>query len=199
MEVKDKSDIEDKWYMELLNKMLLIYALQNQLRSWDEKFFFSSRVADDEKTQRFKLKPLRKETDTSRLKINISNTGKLVEYKHNAVSLSFINTPDQWFLQIEPDFHFSYPFDKTKTKRDAGRRLTSEKANTFNGEYLYLLHFWKQFLSNNSSAITFKADSLPDAQTAVIKAKAESFESNFLLFNDYFGKEVQDDEVGETA
>jgi hypothetical protein len=196
LEIKDKSEIEENWYMELLNRMLFIFALQNQMRPRDEKFYFSHKVLDDEKTQRFPFKPLRREKETSRLKIYINKVGKVVEYKHMAVKLSFIKLTNEWYLQIEPDFHFSYPFDPTKTKRDAGIRLISEKATTYNEQYLYLLHAWRQFLSNSTPTITFKADSLPDSQTANISALSETFTSNFLLFNDYFGKEVHD-ESGE--
>jgi hypothetical protein len=155
-------------------------------------------VLDNENTQRFPIKPLRREKETSRLKIYINKVGKLVEYKHMAVKLSFIKLTNQWYLQIEPDFHFSFPFDATKTKRDAGIRLIKEKANLYNEQYLYLLHAWKQFLSNSTSTITFKVDNLLDSQSASISAVAETFTSNFLLFNDYFGKEVHD-EIGETT
>jgi hypothetical protein len=44
LEIKDKSEIEDNWYMELLNRMLFIFALQNQMIARDEKFFFSSKM-----------------------------------------------------------------------------------------------------------------------------------------------------------
>ncbi len=107
-----------------------------------------------------------------------------------AARLTFFQLGTKWFLQIEPDWHFSYQGGTPKTKREIGIRITKEKAGMFNEHYLYLLHAWKQFLSNSSESIVLFCDDLPDSQTAVISAENESFTSNFTLFNDYFGPKV---------
>jgi hypothetical protein len=185
IEVKRPDQIPDIFYMELLNRMLVVFALRNQMNIDGERFYFSPKVLKEEATTRFDIKPLRKEKETSRLKIYIHKPGKTVEYQHMAVKLSFLKPNKQWYLQVEPDWHFSYPYDSTKTRKDIGVRITKEKAGTYNEQYLYLLHAWKQYLSNNSPYIIFNSDHLEKAQEASISVANESFTSNFMLFNDY--------------
>jgi hypothetical protein len=107
-----------------------------------------------------------------------------------AVRINFLKLGAYWYFQIEPEWFFSYPYDRTKTKRQVGLRITKEKASTFNQDYLYLLHFWKQFFSNSSDFIEFPVDHLPNTQVARISTLNETFTSNFMLFNDYFGPKV---------
>lgn len=187
LEVKAPDEIEQNWYVELLNRVLSIYAWKNMIVPTDDRFYFSARVLDNEATTRFEYKPLIKEKETSRFKIYINNSGKLTEFKHMAVNLAFERLGAQWYFQIEPGWHFSYPGDTTKTRRDIGVRITKELAGTFNEHYLYLLHAWKQFLSNSSDTILFYCDDLASSQVVEISAANLTFTSNFLLFNDYFG------------
>jgi hypothetical protein len=185
VQIKNPDEIESIRYAELLNRLLEVFAITNQMVVTNERFYFSPDVLKDETTTRFDLKPLRKTKDTSRLKIYIHGSGKSREFQHMAVRLAVLKSKSQWFLQVDPDWYFSYPQDPTKTRRDIGIRITREKANTFNEQYLYLLHAWKQFLSNSSDRIVFKSDNLESAQAAIIDTSNLSFESNFLLFNDY--------------
>ena len=187
LKVKALSQIPEIFYMELLNRMLFLTALRNKMKPYNDCFYFSSEVLADEATIRFHFKPLRREKESSRFKIYISKTGEIIEYKHMAVRMSFIKLGVKWFLQIEPDWHFSYPNTPSKNRRDIGIRITKEKAGTFNEQYLYLLHFWKQFFSNSSEAMVFLADDLPDTQTARVSTQNETYISNFMLFKDYFG------------
>lgn len=185
VEIKSPDEIESIRYAELLNRLLEVFALKNQMIVTNERFYFSPDVLKDEATRKFDLKPLRKTKETSRFKIYIHGAGKSREFQHMAVRLAFHKSNSQWFLQVDPDWYFSYPQDHTKTRRDIGIRITREKANTFNEQYLYLLHAWKQFLSNSSDKIVFKSENLESAQAAVIDTSNLSFESDFMLFNDY--------------
>jgi hypothetical protein len=187
LEIKSTDEIADIFYMELLNRMLFISALKYQMYISSDRFYFSSKVLANDASTRFEYKPLKREKETSRFKIYISKTGNTIEYKHMAVKMSFVKLGSKWFFQIEPDWHFSYPNDNTKTRRDIGIRITKEKAGMFNEHYLYLLHSWKQFLSNSSDTIIFRSDDLTDSQEARISTTNETFTSNFMLFNDYFG------------
>jgi hypothetical protein len=187
LEVHAPNEIEENWYVELLNRMLSIYAWKNMIVPTEDRFYFSPKVLDNEATARFEYKPLIKEKETSRFKIYINKTNNMVEYKHMAVKLGFIRLGSKWYFQIEPGWHFSYPTDETKTRKEIGIKITKEKAGTFNEHYLYLLHAWKQFLSNSSDTIVFHCDDLQNSQVATISTANESFVSNFLLFNDYFG------------
>lgn len=185
VEARKASEIDPNFYMELLNRMLVVYAEHNLMYVNNDRFYFSPKVLKDPATAKFDIKPLRKEKETSRFKIYISKTGNIVEYKHMAVKLSIFKPNSRWFLQIEPDWYFTYPRDATKTRKEIGARITKEKAGTFNEQYLYLLHAWKQYLARNTEAIIFTSDHLPGAQRAVINPQNETFTSNFMLFNDY--------------
>jgi len=107
-----------------------------------------------------------------------------------AVRLSFLQLGSRWLLQIEPDWYFSYKGGIPKTRKEIGVRITKEKAGTFNKQYLYLLHAWKQYLSKSSGSIIFPCDGLPGSQTAIVSTENESFISNFTLFNDYIGPKI---------
>jgi len=190
LEIQQASEIDKTYYAELLNRLLIANALYNGLQIVDERFTFPLKVLDNPETTRFEYMPLKREKEISRFKIYITKTGDIIEYKHMAARLTFFQLGTKWFLQIEPDWHFSYQGGTPKTKREIGIRITKEKAGMFNEHYLYLLHAWKQFLSNSSESIVLFCDDLPDSQTAVISAENESFTSNFTLFNDYFGPKV---------
>lgn len=190
LEVQEAHEINNIYYAELLNRLFTVYALRNGLQIAGERFTFPLTVLDSDETTRFEYKPLTKEKETSRFKIYISKTGKVIEYKQMAVRLSWNQLGSRWFLQIEPDWYFTFQGGIPKTRREIGIRITKEKAGMFNEHYLYLLHSWKQFLSDSSETIIFPCDDLPDSQVAVISTENESFTSNFMLFNDYFGPKI---------
>jgi hypothetical protein len=192
-EIKTKTvnQLQEPRYMELLNRMLLIFAWQHRMFVYNDRFIFSSRNLQEGGENKFDFKPLKRDIESSRSKIYINKIGNLIEYKHMAVKLCFIKLGSKWYFQIEPEWHFSYPYDETKTKKDIGIRITREKANTFNEHYLYLLHAWKQFLSHSSDQILFPVDELPNSQMAIISTVNETFISNFMLFNDYIGPKVE--------
>ena len=186
-----REQIEEPHYMELLNRMLFIFALQHKMFVNYERFVFSTKNLAEGGESKFDFKPLKRDIESSRLKIYISKQGNVVEYKHMAVRVNFLKLGTYWYFQIEPEWFFSYPYEPTRTKKQIGNRITKEKANTFNEHYLYLLHFWKQFLSGSSDCMVFPSDHLPDAQAARISTLNETFTSNFMLFNDYFGPKVE--------
>ncbi len=185
--IRSSDEIEDIRYMELLNRAVAIYGWKHDMYYDGDRLFFSPNVLQDDSKSRFEFRPLKRGTDSSRSKIYISKTGNTIEYKHMAVKLAFIRLGTQWYFQIEPDWYFSYPRDPYKTKRDIGIRITKEKAGMFNESYLYLLHAWKQFLSNSSESIVLPCDDLQGGQEIVIDTTNKSFVSDFMLFNDYSG------------
>jgi len=93
----------------------------------------------------------------------------------------------KWFLLIEPDWYLSYPFGKRPSPREIGARVTSIKAGTYNKDYLYLIHCWRQFLSNNSNVITIPCSWPGDKTTLEIQSVPLEFEFHFRFFNDYVG------------
>lgn len=187
LEVKQAHEIDSIYYAELLNRMLSICAEWGGLKVVGGRFTFPLKVLSTDATSKFEYKPLKNEKDSSRAKIYINKTGDVIEYKHMAVRLAFVRIGSTWLFQIEPDWYFSYRGGIPKTNREIGIRITKEKASMFNKDYLYLLHAWKQYLSESSESIVFYCDDLPDSQTAIVSTENKSFTSNFTLFNDYFG------------
>lgn len=182
---KPAIEIDRNHFVELLNSTLMINALKKDLIPDGERFYFSPNVLKNPLSSSFTYRPLRRQKEQSRAKIYIRKIGNIVEYQHHSLRMRFNQIGSQWYFEIEPDWFFSYPYDRTKTKKDIGIRITKEKANMFNGQYLYLLHAWKQFLSDNSGSIKFLCDDNPNSQCIDVDAKYISYNSRFMLFNDY--------------
>jgi hypothetical protein len=113
-----------------------------------------------------------------------SNDGKS-ERKHHAVRLSFVHEDSRIFLQLEPDWHFTYPRPMSSAERSA--RLISEKAGLHNKDYLYLLHFWSQYLSHNSDKISFSTSSNPLFGNIEFASSPIEYTLPVRMVNDYFG------------
>jgi hypothetical protein len=111
--------------------------------------------------------------------------GKL-ERKHHAVRLSFAQEEGRVYLQIEPDWQFTYPRRLSPAERAA--RLISEKAGMHNKDYLYLLHFWRRYLSQNSDRISFSVSSNPIFGNVEFSSDPVEFKLPFRMVNDYFGQ-----------
>ena len=191
--VSHTSDIlqtSEKFFVELLNSVLYINAIQNGLAPEKERFYFPPQILQDVSKNTFKFSSLTG-MQVSRQKIYIRGGGR--EYQHQAVKLKFQELGPRWFLEIEPDFYFTYPNRWYKSRKEIGIRITKQKASMYNDEYLYLLHFWKQFLSKNSDNIILPCDSMPNAQTVIVDAKNLCATSNFKLLNDYHGPRTREE------
>ncbi len=117
--------------------------------------------------------------------IYVQNTDGKQERKHHAVKLSFSHEYGKTFLQLEPDWHFTFPQQMSPAERKA--RLISEKAGLHNKEYLYLLHFWKQYLSHNGDRIRFAISSNPIFGNVEFSSSPIEHVLPFRMMNDYFG------------
>ncbi len=181
-----EADIPPHLLVELLNQTLLIFAKQRELLCQADRFYFSSAVLKSQDTRTFSYTSLKGLQET-RQKIYVRHVGKQIENMHHAVRLSFVQHLREWFLLIEPDWYFSYPFGKRPSRREIGARITSEKAATYNKDYLYLIHFWRQFLSNNSDTIKIPCSFPEDEATVDVRSLPLEFEFQFRFFNDYVG------------
>jgi hypothetical protein len=181
-----QSDLPANSFVELLNQTLLILAKQRELLYQGDRFYFSSAVLKSDDTKTFSYTSLKGLAET-RQKVYVRRQGKKIENVHHAVRLSFLQHLDDWFLVIEPDWYISYPFGGRPSRQEIGARITSEKATTYNKDYLYLLHFWRQFLSNNSDTITIPCSLPEDGATIDVRCLPLEFELHFRFFNDYVG------------
>lgn len=175
--------------VDLLNQALGLFAKAKDLISRRDRFYFSPlllKKPDDNKYSYLSLKG-REETRT---KIYIQRSGTRVEYKHHAVRLSFLKHLSKWYLQVDPDWYFTYPYGNRPSRAVVGARITSEKAATYNKDYLYLLHFWRQFLSEGKDSIGIRCSEPADGSTVDISSMPMQFDFQFRLSNDYFGPKV---------
>ena len=181
--------IPEQVFVELLNQTLLILAKAKNLRRHGERFYFSPEVLKTVETNQFSYLSL-KGRQESRTKIYIQKIGTRTEYKHHAVRLSFIRHMIEWYLQIDPDWQFTYPFGRSPSRTEVGARLTSEKANTHNKDYLYLLHFWRKFLSTSDEMIAIPCSDSSDVRTINVSSLPLQFKFHFRLFRDYVGPKI---------
>lgn len=179
------SDISPAKFVTLLNNVLYINCLQMDLLSKRDHFYFSPRVLKTAESNKFSYLGVKGDRE-DRTKIYIQHMNGRTEYKHHAVKLRVVTEDGLWFLEIEPDWYFSYPGQEV-SKQEIGRRITKEKADTGNGDYRYALHFWKCYLSKNGSSIVFPVDSLSGSQQMAASIESVSFASSYRLVNDYDG------------
>lgn len=169
-----------------LNNLIFINCLQRDLLSDKRRYYFNPKVLRTKESNTFAF-PSLKGRASERTKIYVQKTGGRLEYKHHAVQLQLIRDLDNWYLEIDADWYFTFPYNKQATRKEIGIRITKEKANTHNGDYRYALHFWKQYLSNNDTKITFPCDNVTGRQSLVASAEYQTLVSDYLLFNDYDG------------
>lgn len=168
--------------VELLNQTLTFVAQANDLIRRGDRFYFSPSVLKTPGNNTFSYIALKGEP-TERTKIYMQKS----EYKHHSVRLSFLQHCGNWCLQLDPDWYFTYPYGKRPSKAEIGARITSEKANTHNKDYLYLLHFWRRFLSAGQSIIEIPCARPSDGTSLEVSALPLEFKFSFRLFNDYIG------------
>lgn len=171
-------EMQENYLTELLNSTLRINAWQNDLIPDSNRSYFSPKVLSGNNEFSY---PSLTGRDETRIKIYRFADN---EYKHHAVKLSFHKTGDLRFLEIEPDWYFSYP-KIDKSNREIGIRITKEKSKMYNKDYLYLLHFWKQYLSKNTDSIVLPCDNSPISQKVIVSLKNVFGISDFSLLNDY--------------
>lgn len=179
-------DIEDVVLVEILNQTVNISLQRRGLEPRGERFTFPTTILGTPELNKFAFKSL-KGRDEERTKVYRTRSGNKVEHKHHAVRLSFVKHGGTWFLQIDPDWFFSYPYPFRPGRGEVGARITSEKAATHNKIYLYLLHFWRRYLSDNSDLIRLQTSSTTDKLAIEVSVEPETFELPYRFFNDYIG------------
>ncbi|HXM63392.1 MAG TPA: DUF4365 domain-containing protein [Terriglobales bacterium] len=178
------TDIPTPILTEILNMSRDLSMLNRGLDSRRERFYFPLSVLKTASTNKFSYLSLQGKQEERTL-IYVQNTDGRQERKHHAVKLSFSHESGQTFLELEPDWQFTFPLRISPADRKA--RLISEKAGLHNKEYLYLLHFWKQYLSQNSERILFTISSNPTFGNVEFSSSPIEYVLPFRMMNDYFG------------
>jgi len=181
-------NLDKNYLVELLNKIVIMNLIKRNLQYNGEKFYFKREESQGELVNTISFAALRKEHESSRKKISVRKKGDEYEFSHLACKLSFNYIPDTWYLEIEPDYQFSYSKGANHSRREIGIRITQAKASMFNQEYLYLMHFWREFLADSKDKISFSCDLIDDDKKITVDKTSLNAESDFQIFNDY--KEV---------
>jgi hypothetical protein len=175
------SDIPHTQYMALLNRLILINALQMDLALSHDRYYFHERVLKEGRNM-FGYEAV-KGSHEERAKVYQRRNDLL----HHAAKIRLVREMGTWYLEVDPDWHVSIPGDPDASPREIGRRITKEKAATKNGRYRYELHFWMRYLSKNSPVIDFPCDTVGSGQRILVSAHCVSIVSQYTLFNDYDG------------
>ena len=178
------ADIPAPIITELLNLCRDMTMANRGLDIRNERYFCPLSFLQSPSSNKFSYTSLQGRTEERTLIYIQTNNGKS-ERKHHAVKLSFIREDSETYLQIDPDWHFTFPYKTSPAERKS--RLISEKANLHNKDYLYLLHFWRQYLSQNSDKISFSISSNPIFGNVAFSSKPIEFTLPFRMVNDYFG------------
>jgi len=64
--------------------------------------------------------------------------------------------------------------------------VTSLRQNTHNGNYLYLIHFWKEYLSRGSNEIRVATVAQPDGPYIAVSTSNDSVRTTYSFLNDSF-------------
>lgn len=183
---KIKTEILDKNYLvELLNKIIIMNLIKRDLQYNGEKFYFKREVLKEDSSNIINFAALRKEQESSRKKITVIKQGDEYEFSHLACKLHFNYIKGTWYLELEPDVQFSYSKGSNHSRREIGIRITQMKASMYNQEYLYLMHFWREFLANSNNQILFSCDFKTDEKIIAVNKSSLNCESDFQIFNDY--------------
>ncbi len=179
--------VEKNVFRELLNGAIDVFGRLKGLVGPRTRLYFPPDVLKDQASNIYAYVSLKGRQET-RTKIYIQRRDGITEYRHHAVGLSFVEHEGRWYLQIDPEWYFTYPYLRQISRSELGARITSEKADTQNKDFLYLLHFWRQYLSSGSESIVVPSSSVGGAAPIVVDSTPVAFVANFRLFNDYFGE-----------
>ena len=183
------SDVPPRVVTELLNVCRDLTLFNRGLDCRRERFFFPLSLLGKPSTNKFSFTSLQGKPEERTL-IYVQNTDGRQERKHHAVKLTFGQDGGQVYLQIEPDWQFSFPRRISSEERKA--RLISEKASLRNKDYLYLPHFWRQYLSLNTDRIPLLISSNPIFGNIEFASRPVNYILPFRMINDYFGPKRTD-------
>ena len=170
---------------EMLGCTVDLFRKQKGLFARNDRFYFPASLLRDAQANKYQFEQLKGGTG-ERTKVYVEKAPRL-HYRHHAVRLAFVNWQSSWFLQIDPAWHISFPTGAHSEIGEAKSILISTTADTQNKDYLYLLHFWRRFLSDGKDTIEVPCSVLPRDSTVSVDVNPWKFQLPFRFFNDYIG------------
>jgi len=170
---------------EMLGCTLDLIRKQKGLFAKNERFYFPASVLRDPQVNKYQFEQLKGGLG-ERTKVYVEKLPR-VHYRHHAVRLAFANWQSKWFFQIDPAWHISFPAGSHFEAGEAKSILISTTADTQNKDYLYLLHFWRRFLSSGKNTIEGPCSEWPGDNSVSADVNPLQFQLPFRFFNDYIG------------
>lgn len=184
------TSIQVNYTIELLNALININLSRKGMLREGDRFYFDPKVLEPEGASEFHYTSV-KGMNEHRVKVYRQKAGEGWELKHHAIQASFQQVGGSWYMQLEPDWYFTYR-RIYKNRKEIGTRITREKAGMFNEQYRNHLHAMKQYLSDNNPTITLLCDDLDDSQKVTVSGSCISPKSSFTLYNDYSSPEKEE-------
>jgi len=147
-------------YVALLNKALTKHLGRMQIR-YDpvhHRYWFLPEGTSETRTVQYSSKQGRNmRKDVVRRRIRRA-TGEAKEWVHVAGGLRFEHVAtDSWVLAIRPEFQFTSDGKTPLAPKQQGSKSTRKKSHIYNEGYLDLVHFWVDFLSDETQHLLIKA------------------------------------------
>jgi hypothetical protein len=182
------ADMKDVYLAELLNSALYVNAIRVGLVpvSRDRpRFAFPWRLVADPASNRYPFRSLRGRASKRTLVYYARDkvTGKRWMHSH-AVEMCFVHTPRATYLELDPFMDVCIPGMGHREEERA--MVTSLRQNTHNGNYLYLVHFWKEYLSRDSSEIRVATVTQPDGPYVIVSTSNDSVRTTYSFLNDSY-------------
>jgi len=169
---------------ELLNATVRVLAKSRglvELRRNSLRFAFPREVLQTPATNTHRFESLGGKR-TRRVLVYEIRKGRNTEYRHHACVINFIREGGNWYLELDPYMHIS--FSRYVPAEELRARRISERQNTYNSQYLYMLHFWKQYLSGSTGIIEVITDRWPGAPAISVSTQNDYVSSDFSLLDD---------------
>ena len=187
------ADMKDVYLAELLNSALYVNAIRVGLVpvSRDRpRFAFPWRLVADPASNRYAFRSLRGRASKRTLVYYARDkeTGRRQMYSH-AVEMCFVHTPGATYLELDPFMDVCIPGVGHHEEERA--MVTSLRQNTHNDNYLYYVHFWKEYLSRDNNEIRIATVTQPDGPCVTVSKSNDSVRTTYSFLNDsYISGEV---------
>ena len=107
----------------MLNALININLSKKGMLREGDRFYFDPKVLEPEGASTFHYISV-KGMNEHRVKVYRQKTGEGWELKHHAIQASFQRVGGNWYLQLEPDWYFTYR-RIYKNRKEIGARITS--------------------------------------------------------------------------
>ncbi|MHA1864251.1 MAG: hypothetical protein ACTSWA_10825 [Candidatus Thorarchaeota archaeon] len=165
------------WLTDLLNRCVNESLFSRGLRKRGKRFIFVSYEGED---VRVKWNPGTGSVQRTFTRCKIRDDGTIVYCVHKALRTSFKKLGDNYYLILEPCFHFTVDGSKSMTPRKNTEFSSKAWAYHGNSKLLYDVRFWINFLSRGRETIEIQTGGQP----VIINTLYETTQTTFGISED---------------